>query len=117
MTGNQQFPILDDKSGILTITGLVDANGLPLPGPLPTSLQASSSNAGQLSVAPVAGQPMQFLVTSNQAVGNPLTETITVVGTDFTTGAALSSGFDFVITHDVPVNPPVGFSATFVQNP
>jgi hypothetical protein len=118
MSANQQFPILDDKSGILTITGLIDANGLPLPGPLPTALVASSTNAAQLSVAPVAGQPAQFLITSNQAVGgSPVTETITVAGADFATGAQLSSGFDFVITHDTPVNPPVGFAATFVQNP
>jgi hypothetical protein len=114
---NQQFPILDDKSGILTITGLVDVNGNPVSGPLPASLTASSSNAAQLSATPVDGQPLQFLITSNQAVGSPVTETITVQGTDVTTGAPLSSGFDFVISHDVPVNPPTGFSASFVQNP
>ena len=116
MSGNQQFPLLDDQNGILTITGLVDATGKPIPGlPLPASVSASSSDASQLSVTPVPGQPLQFNVKSLAPVTAAITDTITIQGTDVTTGQPLSTGFDFVVTHDVPAVVPVGFAATFDQ--
>lgn len=97
------FTLFENQHGILQADP-IDAGGAPS---TVTGEAAVVDQPATLSIAPVAGQPNQFLVTAQGKAGSTF---VTVSGVN-SAGATVSTRFDF----NIEATPAVGFTGQLLS--